>query len=139
MTLSSSDKKTLSSTRMEKAYEFLSDAEANLKESRSKTSVNRSYYSVLHAMRALLILEGVDTETHSGAITTFSLRFIKTGLLDKNIIKEIKTLSNRRIDVDYGDFENVDDDDAFDSLEKAKSIIEAIDTLRKKLITESAD
>lgn len=72
MNLDKNDKISLSDIRFEKAREFLKDAKANLKESRLKTSINRSYYSVLNSVRALLILKGVNPETHSEAITTLS-------------------------------------------------------------------
>lgn len=136
MKLSPGDKKSLSDIRYEKAAEFLEDARANLKESRIKTSVNRSYYAVLNSIRSLLVLEGTNPETHSGAITTLSLRFIKTGLLPKEIIKDVKILLSRKTDVDYGDFETTDSADAEDSLKKAEHVIEKINTVRKKLIAE---
>ncbi|MBI4618745.1 MAG: nucleotidyltransferase domain-containing protein [Desulfobacterales bacterium] len=47
-----------------------------------KTAINRSYYSVLNAARAILILEGANPETHEGVVTMLSLRFIKIGILE---------------------------------------------------------
>ena len=64
MTLEPKDKITLSNIRMDKAREFLDDARATLAEARHKTAINRSYYSALNAVRAILILEGVNPETH---------------------------------------------------------------------------
>ena len=61
----------------------------------------------LNAVSALLILEGVNPETHYGAVTTLSLRFIKTGLLSVDVIKRFKVLLSHRTDVDYGDFESM--------------------------------
>ena len=81
MTLNSDDKKTLSDIRFDKAVEFLEDARANCTEFRLKTAVNRSYYAALNAVRALLMLEGVNPETHNGAVTTLSLRLIKPNIL----------------------------------------------------------
>ena len=136
MTLSPEDKKALSDIRFEKALEFLDDARANLEEARFKTSTNRGYYAALSAVRALLILEGVDPNTHSGAITTLSLRFIKPGLVPVEVAKNIKLLLSRRTDVDYGDFESIDSTEAEDSLYRAKNVLEQIDTIRRKLIAE---
>lgn len=136
MTLSREDKITLSDIRFEKASEFLDDARANLKDARIKTSISRSYYAALNAVRALLILEGVDSETHSGAITVLSLRFIKTGLLPVEIVKSMKLLLSRRTDVDYGDFESTDTTEAEDSISKGETILRYIDEVRKKLIED---
>ena len=136
MKLSPKDKIALSSGRFDKAREFFHDAEANLAESRLKTAVNRAYYAALNAVRALLILEGVDPETHSGAITTLSLRFIKTGLLPVDIVKSIKLLLSRRTDVDYGDFDAIETEDAADSVTKAAEVLKQIDTLRLQMIRD---
>ena len=57
MTLDSQEKKYLNDIRMAKAKEFLQDAEANYREGRYKTSINRSYYAALNASRSILILE----------------------------------------------------------------------------------
>jgi uncharacterized protein (UPF0332 family) len=134
MTLTKEDKINLSESRMQKAMEFLDDSRANLSEGRIKTSVNRSYYAALNAIRSLLILEGVNPESHDGAITLLSLRFIKTNQLPIDIIKKFKSLLTQRTDVDYGDFEVIEKTDAVRSQEVAEEIIGIINTLRKKLI-----
>lgn len=134
MTLGPQDKKSLSDIRIAKAYEFLEDAIANYKETRYKTSINRSYYAALNAARAILILEGANPETHEGIVTMLSLRLVKPGLLPVDMIKNFKILLSRRADVDYGDFETVDAVAAEDSLRIAQETIETIDKMRKKMI-----
>ncbi len=136
MTLSKEDKTTLSNVRMEKALEFLEDAKANYREGRFRTSVNRAYYAVLNAARALLILEGINPERHEGVVTMLSLRFVKPGLLDVKFIKDYKALLARRTDVDYGDFDSVSGHEAKDAISLAERFIRKIDRLRKKLIKE---
>lgn len=133
MTLELGDKKALSNIRMAKAHEFLGDAKANLKEGRYKTAINRSYYSALNAVRAILILEGVNPETHEGVVTMLSLRFIKPRILPIDIVKKFKILLSRRTDVDYGDFETIDKADAEDSIKITEKIIDVIDKVRKKM------
>lgn len=134
MTLEYQDKKSLSEIRMANAYESLQDAIANYNERRYKTSVNRSYYASLNAARSILILEGLSPQSHEGVITMLSLRFIKPGLIPVDIIKKFKLLLSRRTDVDYGDFETIEDIDAKDSLKIAQEIIEVIDKVRKEMI-----
>lgn len=136
MTLDTKDKKALSDARMDKANEFLSDARATFNEGRFRTSVNRAYYAALNAVRAILILEGANPETHEGAVTLVSFRFVKTGILPVDTIKKFKVLLSRRTDVDYGDFDTIDAADAEDSVKSAGLIIETIDRVRTKLIAE---
>lgn len=133
MTLDVKEKKALSEIRTAKAREFLDDAESNFKEGRHKTSVNRSYYSALNILRALLILEGANPETHDGIITMVSLKFIKPGLLPVDVVKKFKVLLARRSDVDYGDFDAIDAATAEDSLKMAQELIKIVDAERKKL------
>ena len=52
--------KELSVYRMERAKEMLKAAEDNLNMEQYRTSLNRSYYAIFHAMRAVNILEDYD-------------------------------------------------------------------------------
>ena len=61
--------------------------------------------AALSAVRALLILDGVNPDSHGGAVTTLGLRFIRTKLLPVSIANDFKTLMARRTDGDYGDFD----------------------------------
>jgi len=126
MILEKKDKQAISKIRLERADEFLSDAEATYKDKRYKTSVNRSYYAALSALRGLLILDGVNPESHEGVVTMFSLRFIKTGLISKQLIKDFKYLMAQRTDVDYGDMADVNRADAKQAIENSKKIIDAV-------------
>ncbi len=119
---------------MDKAFEALDDARANLEEGRYKTSVNRSYYAVLNAVRAILILEGVNPRTHEEALTMLSLRLVKPGLLTKEFVKKFELLLSRRTEVDYGDLEIIDSADAEDSYNIASKMVSELDELRKKMI-----
>jgi len=136
MTLEQKDKISLSDIRMKKAYEFLQDAKANSEDGRYNTSINRSYYAALYAVRSILILEGANPETHEGVITMLSLRFIKSKLLPVDIIKNFKTLLSRRTDVDYGDFETIDKAESEDSTLLAEEIITTTDHVRKEIISK---
>jgi uncharacterized protein (UPF0332 family) len=133
MTLESKDKKAVCDVRMAKAYEFLEDARANFNEGRFKTSINRSYYAALNAIRSILILEGANPLTHEGVITMLSLRFIKSAILPVDVVRKFKVLLSRRTDVDYGDFETVDKTDAEESMRSSEKIIKLIDKARKKI------
>jgi len=134
MTLEKQDKNALSDVRMAKALEFFEDARANLREGRHKTAINRSYYAALSAVRAILILEGLNPETHEGVVTMLSLRFIKPGFLPVDIVKSFKVLLSRRSDVDYGDFDTIGKSDAADSIKLTGEIIELIETARRNLM-----
>ena len=134
MTLSWADNKILSQTRMVKAREFLEDAKGNFREGRVKTSINRSYYALLSAARSILILHGANTETHEGAVTMLSLKFVKTELLPVETVKTFKLLFSRRTDADYSDFDSSDAADAEEAIRLASGAVEEIERLRTTLL-----
>lgn len=81
------------------AHEALADVRANLFGEWLSTTVNRNYYAALSAVRALLILDGVNPEPHGGAVTRFGL-LIRTKLLPVTVAKDFTTVMARRTDVD---------------------------------------
>ncbi len=57
--------------RLEKAKDLLAQAELLLKDKRFDGCVNRSYYTIFSAIRAMLALAGIDSRKHSGVISFF--------------------------------------------------------------------
>ena len=94
----------LANYRLERAKEMLYAAEDNLRIRQWKTALNRSYYAIFHAMRAVNILEGFDSSKHSGVIAYFTQNYLKTQKLDRALSKIIKEASYLREKSDYDDF-----------------------------------
>lgn len=63
--------KELAGYRLERAREMLSASESNLEIGQFKTSLNRSYYAVFHAMCSANALKGFDSSKHSGVIAFY--------------------------------------------------------------------
>lgn len=80
----------LAGYRMERAREMLDAAKDNLEIGQFKTSLNRSYYAIFHAMRAANILKGFDSSKHSGVIAFFNKEYLKEGILERNLSIIIK-------------------------------------------------
>lgn len=124
--------KELAGYRMERAKEMLSAAEDNLKIGQYKTSLNRSYYAIFHAMRAMNILKGFDSSKHSGVIAYFNKEYIKEGIMDKELSVIIKSSSFLREKSDYDDFFIVGRTETENQLASAKIFLEAVE----KYLTE---
>ena len=71
--------------RIEKAREILEDAEDAIERGRFMLSVNRSYYAMFTAARALLALEEKDSSKHSGVISLFNQWIVKPGNFPREI------------------------------------------------------
>lgn len=68
--------------RLDKAKDDLGVSKSNLENKNFSQSINRSYYSMFHAARALFALESYDSKKHSGIISYFTQHFIKTGMIE---------------------------------------------------------
>lgn len=97
-----------------------------------KTSLNRSYYAIFHAMRAMNILKGFDSSKHSGVIAYFNKEYIKEGIMDKELSVIIKSCSFLREKSDYDDFFIVGRKETENQLASAKVFLEAVE----KYLTE---
>lgn len=123
MTLSAKDKVELARYRMGKAHKLLQDAIALFNSGSYESSINRSYYALLTASRSLLILRGIDPETHEGVKTLLSKEFIKAGLLPREFGETFRSIQARRVDSDYGDYIEIGVDEASDSLRRAQEFV----------------
>ncbi len=90
--------------RLEKSKEDLNSSKLNLDHGKISTSINRSYYSMFHAVRALLTLNKFDSKKHSGIISHFNQFYIKPGFIEPKYFKMLTTAFQIRRDSDYDDF-----------------------------------
>lgn len=117
----------LAGYRMDRAGEMLLAAEENLRIGQYKTSLNRSYYAIFHAMRAANIIKGFDSSKHSGVIAFFNKEYIKNGIMEKNMSVIIKNSSFLREKSDYDDFFIASKKDAETQLQNAKIFFDAVE------------
>jgi len=139
MTLDKDDKKDLANYRLEKADIFLNDAKTLLNASAYGSSTNRSYYAMLSAARSLLILRGISAETHEGVKTMISREYIKTGLFPKEMGEIFRNLQARRVDSDYGDYVEISEDEARDSLAKAGRFVSEVKRVSRSILEEKKE
>jgi uncharacterized protein (UPF0332 family) len=79
----------LSEYRIEKARNDLESAEMLCLNGRFAQSVNRSYYAMFHAARALMAHDRFDSKTHAGVLSFFNQLYIKTDKIEKIYAKMI--------------------------------------------------
>lgn len=94
----------LSKHRLRKAKDDLAASKLLFENNKLTQSINRSYYSIFHATRALLALEKLDSRKHTGVIAYFNKNFIKTGKIEKEYSKMLMDAQDFRNDSDYDDF-----------------------------------
>ena len=86
---------------IQRGNDSLKSAEALIDLGLILDGLSRAYYAALHYSRALLLSIDIVPKSHKGALTLFSLHFIKTGMIPKEIGVIFSILQKIREDSDY--------------------------------------
>lgn len=118
----------LSRYRLNRAREDLTASRIDLDNHQFAASMNRSYYAIFHAIRAVNSLEGFDSRKHAGVIAYFNQAFLKTGKISnsRKMSEIIKDSRRFREKSDYEDFFVAARDDAEEQLQNAVLFVENI-------------
>ena len=116
----------ISKARFDHAKECLQDAKLLLAGESYRSAANRAYYAIFHAMRAVLALDGVDMKHHSGIISEFRRRYIKTGIFETRMSEIISVLFDVRTDSDYDDFFVISKADTAAQIENAAYFVDRV-------------
>ena len=87
---------------MQKAAEALGEARLLCDAERWAGAVSRGYYALFHAVKALLVSQGLEAKTHQGVETLFAQHFIRTGLVEREWAAHFVRLQRYREQADYG-------------------------------------
>ena len=116
----------LSKYRFETSLEALSDAKIMDENERYKNTLNRAYYAIFHAIRAVNALSGFDSSKHSGVIAYFNQNYVKEGVFTKELSKIIRMASENREKADYLDFFIASKEEAERQILRAEEFVDAI-------------
>ena len=87
---------------MQRAAEALGEARLLCDAERWGGAVSRAYYALFHAVKALLVSQGLEPKTHQGVETLFGQHFIKAGLVELEWAAHFVRLQRYREQADYG-------------------------------------
>ncbi|WMM24206.1 HEPN domain-containing protein [Tissierella sp. MB52-C2] len=116
----------LSTYRLIKSKEDLEASELLYDNNLFSQSLNRSYYSIFHSVRALLVYERVDFSKHSAIISYFNKNYIRNNKIDKKYSKILMGAEKLRNKSDYNDFFIVTKEDTYQQIINAKDFIDTI-------------
>ena len=123
----SEKKKQLAGYRLSQAVESLDEAVFLLQGGKSLRSVmNRIYYSMFYSVLALLIFEPYSSSKHSGVISYFNKRFIKTGEFPKEVGRSLNKAFDLRQRGDYREQVELTYEQVEPFLKSAREVIELV-------------
>lgn len=115
---------------IEAAKYDLDKAENSLKEKDPKWAIIKSYYSMFHASRALIILEGFrERKNHECLIKALKELYVKTGKLDALLVEWLKFTKIDREDADYNS--KYSEEVAQEAVGRARKFIQACTPMLK--------
>lgn len=89
--------------RINQAKEELNAGKLLYKEKYYKSANNRAYYSIFHAIRAVLALEPIDFKKHKDVLAYFNQNYVNKEIFPKQLGKRIIQANRMREDSDYDD------------------------------------
>lgn len=114
----------LSKYRLEQSKENLEEAEALFNINKFKGASNRAYYSIFHAIKAILALEQMDFKKHSSVIAYFNKEYISKEIFSRELGKRISEARFFREKSDYVDFYIVTKEECQTQIDTARLMIE---------------
>ncbi len=119
-------RQALSVYRMEQSEETLQAARMCLENNLYKDCINRSYYVVFYAVKAVLAIEGIDFKRHKDAIAYFNKTYVASGKMPREVGKRLGRIKTVREDSDYSEFYIASAEDAAKQYESACLVQEEI-------------
>lgn len=116
----------LTKNRLERSKNFLEASKILLENNFFKDFINRSYYSIFTAVRALLAENEIALKKHSDVISFFRQHYIKTRIFDVKFSDYIGKAFIMRNDCDYGDFIFVSREETETQYNQAVEFYEAV-------------
>ncbi|MCB0497381.1 MAG: HEPN domain-containing protein [Cyclobacteriaceae bacterium] len=113
--------------RVRSARETLEAAKLLAEKEFWNSTVNRLYYALFYAVNALLVLNKVQTKSHSSTKSQFSNLFVKTGKFDKKYGRLLSELFDWRQKSDYDTVFDFNSDSVRPLFEPVQEMIDLIE------------
>lgn len=85
--------------------------------------INRSYYAVFYAIRAVLALDNIDFKRHKDVVAYFNKEFVAQGKFPGEMGRRLARLKMKREESDYSDFFIASVDEAQAQLQSVEYIL----------------
>ena len=126
MSLDKEKRDTVVSLEIAKAFTTQEEVDLLVEKGYWNAAANRLYYSVFHAVSALLIHDGIRIKSHKGAGIMLNQHYIQTNKISPELGKLYRRLELMREESDYNCFYNTSPEELKKELEPARELIDTI-------------
>lgn len=127
MSLSDEERRTVVRLQLEKCHNNFNQIPLLRKAGYWDNVANRLYYSLFHAVSALLIYDGYSVGSHRGAVGSFGQHYVTTGIFTIEEGKHYSRLQGLREKADYNCAYNATEKDIAPKIEPTRQLIEKIE------------
>lgn len=117
---------SMARAHLEKAAERLRVAEKLFRDGDYEDAVSRAYYAMFHAAKAALSTVNAFPKTHEGLVSEFGRRFVLTGILQRDLGKDLADAKAARETYEYSVTATVEKSEAEAILSNAQRFVEAV-------------
>ena len=126
MGLTENEREIIVNLELEKAQNTFSDMEYCIQGKKWESAANRLYYSLFHAMLALLISDGHNVKSHRGVMALFGEHYVKSGIFSKEDGALFSDLVIMRDNADYNCFFDADEEKLLPYVAPVRQLINRI-------------
>jgi len=126
MSLKEEDRRIIIEMELDKAERTFAEQQLLREGGLWNTLANRLYYSLFHAVSALLISEGHEVGTHKGAVIRFQQYFVRTQRFSVEDGRFYSQMQTMRENADYNCSYDVSEEEILVRIEPTRQLIEKI-------------
>ncbi len=111
---------------IEKARRYLKSAQLLIDDGDYDSAVSRSYYAMFYAAEAGLLKKEMSFSSHKAVISAFGRYFVKTGIFDKQMGRDLNIVFGERQLGDYESNFSITEDNARNAFESAEAFVDRV-------------
>jgi uncharacterized protein (UPF0332 family) len=116
-----------------KAEKFLKSAKLLYENRDYESCISRIYYAMFYSVQAVLLTKNMSFSSHKGVLSSFGKHFVKTGVLSKDMSRQLNMASEKRQLGDYSHTFYFDDEEAKELLAIGVSFVDNLIQHLKKV------
>jgi len=111
---------------IEKARRYLRSVELLIEDGDYDSAVSRSYYAMFYSAQAALLKRKVTFTSHKAVISAFGRYFVKTGIFEKRLGRDLNIIFDERQLGDYESNFSISEENARHTFESARGFVDKV-------------
>lgn len=129
-------RKHLAFYRLEKAKEDYTVALLTLEHEQYRSSNNRAYYAIYHAITSVLAIDKIAFKRHKDTLGHFNKEYVKNNIFPRELGHRVAIAQEIRQASDYDDFYIATKAEAMEQLETARQVIDLVEAYLQEKFRE---